>query len=277
MAGSDGDGAPTLRLDERVAIVTGGAGGIGAGIVRTFAELGARPVIADKDADAGARLQETLRREGYEVLCVPTDVREPAACAELVAHTRAEAGRVDVLVNNVGGTRHADFLELGADGWRRHLDLNLTGLFAPTDAALRAMIEGGRGGAIVNVASIEAVRAAPGYAVYAACKAAMLSFTKSLALEVAAHGIRVNAIAPDVVDTPIVRDALARDPGGHAETQRRIPLGRLGTPRDCAAACAFLASEAAAYLTGETLHVDGGTLAAAGWRRGSGGGWTLGT
>lgn len=244
--------------------------------MRVFAELGARPVIADKDVAAGERVASSMRAEGHEVLVVPTDVRDPEACAALVSDTLAAAGRVDVLVNNVGGTRHADFLDLGPEGWRRHLDLNLTGLFAPTDAALRAMIEGGRGGAIVNVASIEAVRAAPGYAVYAACKAGMLNFTRSLALEVAQHGIRVNAIAPDVVDTPIVREGMARSEGALAETERRIPLGRLGVPRECAAACAFLASDAASYLTGTTLHVDGGSLAAGGWRRAPGGGWTLG-
>ncbi len=265
-----------ILLTDRVAIVTGGGRGIGEGVARTLAAFGAAVVIADKDADAGERVAAGLGEAGQRALAVATDVRDPEACDELVKRARAELGRVDILVNNAGGVRPADFLELGPEGRRRHVALNFEGLFAPTDPTARAMIAGGSGGSIVNVASIEGLRAAPGYSVYAACKAGMLGFTKSLALELAPHGIRVNAIAPDVVDTPGLAGFFEAGAGARARAERLVPLGRLGSVDDCAAACVFLASDMAAYVTGVTLSVDGGTAAAGGWRQGAGGGWILG-
>ncbi|MAE93494.1 MAG: short-chain dehydrogenase [Deltaproteobacteria bacterium] len=265
-----------LDLSERVAIVTGAGRGIGEGIARAMADAGARVVIADKDARAGQAAADEIAAAGGEVIAVATDVRDPEACQELVVQAQGTWQRVDILVNNAGGTRRSAFLDLGPEGWRRHTDLNLGGLFAPTDAAVHAMIAGGRGGAIVNVASIEGLRAAPFYSVYAACKAGMLNFTRSLALELAEHRIRVNAIAPDVIDTPAIRGALQEQPGALAALERAVPLGRLGSVEDCAAACVFLASDLASYLTGITLSVDGGTWAAGGWRRNEDGDWVLG-
>ncbi len=257
-------------------MVTGGGRGIGAGIAEAFAASGAHVSIADRDGDAAERVAQELRRSGAEALACVTDVRDPAACQEMVAQVLARWGRVDVLVNNAGGTRRAAFLELGPEGWDKHMALNLTGLFAPTDAVARAMIRAERGGVILNVASIEGLRAAPGYSVYAACKAGMLNFTKTLALESAEHRIRVNAIAPDIVDTPALAEFMAGAPEQRQQQEALVPLGRLGDVRDCAQACVFLASEGASYLTGITLSVDGGTSAAGGWRRNEQGNWVLG-
>ncbi len=268
--------APTLDHQGRVVLVTGAARGIGLGVARGFASAGASVVLADKDAEAGVRAAEAISREGGEALAVATDIRDLEACRAVVARTVAWKGRLDVLVNNAGGTRRAAFLDLGPEGWRRQLALNLEGLFACTDAGVRAMIAGGGGGVVINVASIEAQRAAPLYAVYGACKAAMLSFTRSLALELAPERIRVNAIAPDIVDTPGLRVFFEQQPAARALQERLIPLGRPARLEDCAAVCLFLASRHAEYLTGVTLPVDGGTWAAGGWRRSEAGDWVLG-
>ena len=204
----------------------------------------------------------------------------------LVAQALESLGGVDILVNNVGGTRHRPFLEQSRRSWQRLVDLNLVSTFAATAAIAPQMIERGRGGCIINVSSIEGTRAAPNYAVYGACKAAVLNFTRSLALELGEHGIRVNAIAPDYIVTPGLRGNTtgAVDPAKwhvpdareHALQRRRIPLGRAGQDAECAAAALFLASAQSSYITGATLPVDGGTAASGGWIRDRAGQWTLG-
>jgi NAD(P)-dependent dehydrogenase (short-subunit alcohol dehydrogenase family) len=169
--------------------------------------------------------------------------------------------------------------------WRRIIDLNFLSMLAATSAATRYIIEGKRGGSIINVASIEGSRAAPNYSVYAACKAGMLNFTRSLALELADHGIRVNAIAPDFIVTPglsgnlkgPVDPALWTKPTAaeSAATARRIPLGRAGVDDECGSVAVFLASKMSAYVTGGTIPVDGGSWASSGWLRNKAGQWTL--
>jgi len=267
-----------ILLTDQVAIVTGGGQGIGEGIALAFARFGAHVVIADKNAEAGERVAAAVEGLGRRGLAITTDVRDFEQVQAMVDQTVAELGRVDILVNNAGGTRKALFLELGQKGWHKHMELNFDGLFGPTDAAVRAMIDGGRGGSIINVASIEALRAAPNFSVYAACKAGMLNLTRSLALELAEHGIRINAIAPDVVMTPHLREyeqKHSEQAGSAKGRQRMIPLGRDGTPEDCAGACVFLASEMAAFVTGINLSVDGGTFASSGWTRDHQGAWGL--
>jgi NAD(P)-dependent dehydrogenase (short-subunit alcohol dehydrogenase family) len=194
----------------------------------------------------------------------------------MVAQAVEQFGRLDILVNNVGGVRYAKFLDLGQKGWQRHTQLNFDGLFGPTDAAVRAMIAGGRGGVVINIASIEALRAAPMFSVYAACKAGMVNFTRSLALELADERIRVNAISPDIVDTPHLRAFEGSATGGSSDARERgVPLRRPGSVEDCANACIFLASDMASYVTGVTLSVDGGTFASSGWTRNPDGSWGL--
>jgi NAD(P)-dependent dehydrogenase (short-subunit alcohol dehydrogenase family) len=266
----------SILLTDRVAIVTGGGQGIGQGIAHAFARFGAHVVIADKNAEAGERVAAEVRALGREGLAVTTDVREFEQVNALVQRTVERLGRLDILVNNAGGTRYASFLDLGQRGWQRHMELNFSGLFGPTDAAVRAMLKCGRGGAIVNIASIEALRAAPMFSVYAACKAGMVNFTRTLALELADHDIRVNAIAPDVVETPHLRDYEGSATGGSRDARARgIPLRRAGTVEDVAGAAVFLASGMASYITGVTLSVDGGTYASSGWTRNPDGSWGL--
>jgi NAD(P)-dependent dehydrogenase (short-subunit alcohol dehydrogenase family) len=267
-----------ILLTDQVAIVTGGAQGIGEGIATNFARFGARVVIADKNAETGESTARAIRDSGADALFVKCDVRELDQVEQMVEAAQKAFGRIDILVNNAGGVRRAPFLELQERGWRKHIDLNLYGLFGPTDLAARAMIAGGRGGSIINVATIEAFRGAPHRSVYAACKAAMVNFTRTLSLELAEHGIRVNAIAPDIIATPGIRlvDADGGAPSKRlAALKQAVPLGRVGHTDEAAGACVFLASRMAAYVTGATLHVDGGTWASSGWTRDAQDRWQL--
>jgi len=267
-------GPSDILLTDRVAIVTGGGQGIGEGIALGFARFGAHVVIADKNAETGERTAAAVRALGREGLAITTDVREFDQVSALVDRTMAQFGRLDILVNNAGGVRYSRFLDLGQRGWHRHMQLNFDGLFGPTDAAVRAMLKGGRGGVVLNVASIEALRAAPMFSVYAACKAGMVNFTRSLALELADDNIRVNAIAPDIVETPHLAEYEGSSTGGSADARARgVPLRRAGKVEDCANACIFLASDMASYITGVTLSVDGGTYASSGWTRNPDGSW----
>ena len=261
-------------LTDQVAIVTGGGQGIGEGVALAFARFGADVVIADKNPDTSAGVAKKVREIGRRCLAIQTDVRELDQVRAMVDQTMKELGRVDILVNNAGGTRYARFLELEPRGWQRHMELNLGGLFGPTDAAVRAMIAGGRGGSVINVASIEGVRAAPNFSVYAACKAGMINFTRTLALELAEHKIRVNCVAPDCTATPGIDAFGVPTPESLQALGRVIPLGRRGTIDETSGPFVFLASSMASYVTGVTLHVDGGTWASGGWIRSDDGEWS---
>jgi 3-oxoacyl-[acyl-carrier protein] reductase len=266
---SDG---PAPLLAGRTALVTGAGAGIGKGIARAFATFGARVAVLDVRADGA---DATAAEIGGDALAVPADARDPEAVARAVEATRARFGALDVLVNNVGGTFRAPFLETSEKGWDALVRANLKTVLIGTRAVAPGMIAAGRGGSIVNVVSIEAERAAPLYAVYAACKAAVSSFTRSMALELAPHAIRVNALAPDICLT----EGLAgmTDEADRERHRFIVPLGRAGTPEDVAGAAVFLASALAGYVTGVVLPVDGGTHAAGGWYADpDGGGWVLG-
>ena len=262
-------------LTGRSAIVTGGGAGIGRGIALGFAAFGARVALVERDADAAGRVAREIEAAGGTALPLPTDVRDGDAVERAVVATVERFGGIDVLVNNVGGTFRAPFLETRERGWDALVRTNLTSVLHGTRAVASRLIAQGRGGSIVNVVSIEAERAAPFYAVYAASKAAVVSFTRSMALELAPHRIRVNAIAPDICLTEGLERLL-----GDAERARHpflVPLGRAGVPEDVAGAAVFLASDLAGYVTGVTLPVDGGTHAAGGWYRDpEGEGWLLG-
>jgi 3-oxoacyl-[acyl-carrier protein] reductase len=260
-------------LEGKVAIVTGGGGGIGRGIVERFAAEGAAVVFAEVDAD---RARETQTAAGERVVGVVCDVREPETAHALLTAARDNFGRVDVLVNNVGhfGGRRVAFHEQTDDEWDALYQLNLAHVFAYSRAVLPVLIEQGDGGSIVNVSTIEAFRAIPTRAVYSAFKAAITGFTRSLAVEYAAHDVRVNAIAPDVTETLQVPYSRWVGPEDEHLIPTWVPLGRFGRPDDIAGVAVFLASSLAGFVTGTTVHVDGGTFAAGGWFPTEEGGWT---
>ena len=274
-----------LRLDGQVAIVTGGGGGIGRAIAIQLARAGADVVIADIVPERCEETAERVREAGRQALPCVADVSDGAAIREVVARADSTFGRIDVLVNNAGGTACRPFLEQSEASWHRHINLNLMSMLWATHAVAPIMIRGRRGGAIVNVTSIEGSRAAPYFAVYSACKAGMNNFTRTMALELAEHGIRVNAIAPDHTVTPGTRGNRSgpvdeslwfkRTPEEAEAMRQLIPVGREGIDTECGDIAVFLASPMTAYVTGVVLPVDGGTWASSGWVRLPDGGWTL--
>ncbi len=274
-----------ILLTDQVAIVTGGGGGIGRAIALAFAAAGANIVIADIVPERCEETAARVREMGRAALPVTTDVTDTDQIRVMVESTHKHFGRIDILVNNAGGVAPKPFIEQSERAWRRAIDLNLVSMLAATSAAAPHIIDGKRGGAIINVASIEASRAAPYFSVYAACKAGMLNFTRSLALELADHGIRVNAIAPDYTLTPGLSGNIKGpvDPSTWIQptpaqadaTARRIPLSRPGIDTECGNVAVFLASKMSEYVTGTVIPVDGGTWASSGWIRNKAGKWTL--
>ncbi|MDO7842247.1 SDR family NAD(P)-dependent oxidoreductase [Sphingomonas immobilis] len=277
--------AIAIDLNGQAALVTGGGGGIGRAIALRLAAAGADVAVADIVPERCEEAAARIREAGRKALAIPTDVMDSEQVRAAVAQTHAAFGRFDILVNNAGGVSRRDFVDQSERSWQRHIDINMTSMLAAIHAAAPLMVAGARGGSIVNVSSIEGTRAAPGFAVYAACKAGMESFTKSMAIELSQHAIRVNAIAPDHTVTPgnrgnrsgPVDPANWKEPGAEAQDamNRLVPLGREGVDVECGDAAAFLCSPLACYITGVVLPVDGGTAAAAGWHRDPDGAWTL--
>jgi glucose 1-dehydrogenase len=242
------------RLDGRVAIVTGGARGIGLGIAVRLRAEGASVVIADVDADAAT---EAARNVGCEA--VATDVSQRASVQELVDTTVTTFGRLDVMVANAGVAGGAPFLELTDERWDATMAVNLRGVFLCNQIAGRQFVAQGTGGAIVNLASILAVRANPNTAAYSASKAGVVSITHSAAAALGEHGVRVNAIGPGYIESQMT--AGIRDDAELATTVRDATvLGRFGLPADIAETAVFLASDASGYITGQVICVDGGWL-----------------
>lgn len=273
-----------LLLTDRVAIVTGGGGGIGRACAIRMAELGADVVIADIVPERCDETAEQIRATGRKALALPTDVMKTEDIRASVAAADKTFGRVDILVNNAGGVAYKPFVEQSERSWRRHIDINFISMLTATQAAATIMARDKRGGSIINVASIEGMRAGPNIAVYAACKAAMISFTKSMALELSRDNIRVNCIAPDHTITPggrgnrtgPVDPSTWRVPTAEQDDRMRrvIPLMREGDDVECGDLAAYLASDMASYITGAIIPIDGGTYAASGWVRGSASQWT---
>lgn len=245
-------------LTGRVAVVTGGGAGIGRGIAAGLAAFGAEVAIWERDSDAcAAAATET------GALGITTDVRDAAQVDAALAKTVAELGPVTILVNNAGGVFHSPLLETSENGWDALYKANLRHVYLCTQRVARGMVERKSSGSIISITSIEGVRAAPGYATYAAAKAGVINYTKTAALELAPHGIRVNALAPDFTMTEGIK-AIA--PRGSEETAGlMVPLGRVGHVDEMAGAAVFLASNLSSYVTGQTIHVDGGTQASSGW------------
>jgi NAD(P)-dependent dehydrogenase (short-subunit alcohol dehydrogenase family) len=254
------------QLDGRTAIVTGGGAGIGGGISRLFAAEGAHVVLNEIDPDLADAARTDIEAAGGAVTLVVGDIRDPAV-VQRTADTALEVGggRVDVLVNNAGDYRpNGRFVTTSEADWDALYAINLQHVFRLTRAVLPAMVEQ-RSGSIVNVSTVEAFRGIPGNVVYSAFNAGVSAFTRSLAVEVGRDGIRVNAIAPDMADTlqtPAEWMLRGRDP---ELVGCWIPVGRFGAPADYAEVVLFLAGDASRFVTGHTIPVDGGTLAASGW------------
>lgn len=259
-----------------VAVITGGAGGLGKAIATDLAANGVRIAVLDVDAEAADALRGELASQGAAAIVRTGDARDPDALTGLFEAVDERWDRVDTLVNVVGGTYRAPFLDTTPKGWDALLTMNLRHVLHACSLAARRMRDGGRGGAIINITTIEAHRAAPGFAVYAAAKAAVEQFGRTLAVELAPHGIRVNNVAPDYVPTPNLARLAAAGAGGLATPvgQRvAIPMGRAGLPADVSGCVVFLASRLSEFVTGTTLHPDGGTFASAGWFNWPGSGW----
>jgi 3-oxoacyl-[acyl-carrier protein] reductase len=237
-------------LSGRTALVTGASGGIGEAIARQLHAQGATVVLAGRRSEALAALAEALgERARVEV----AELSDPQAAEQLIA-AAADGGGPDVLINNAGLTRDNLAVRMKDEDWQTVLEVNLSAVFRLTRAALRGMLRR-RWGRIVNVTSIVALTGNPGQANYAAAKAGMIGMTKSVAAEVATRGITVNCVAPGFIETAMTA-ALSEDQ--RRRLLERVPVGRLGSPADVAAAIGYLASEEAAYVTGQTLHVNGG-------------------
>lgn len=251
-----------FRLDGAVAVVTGGASGIGCATATLFAAAGAHVVVADCDAAGAEAAASEIAGSGGRASAVAVDVAEEASVEALCDEAMRRAGAIDVLVNNAGTVRRQPAVELPLADWQHVLAVNTTGAFLCARAAARRMIAAGRGGAIVNTASIMGLSGggvAPNIA-YQASKGAVVNMTRALAVEWAPHRIRVNSVAPTYVRTPFIAALLAQ-PEKVAAIEAMTPLGRLAEPQEVAAAILFLAAPAAAMITGHTLAVDGGFLA----------------
>ena len=251
-----------MILENKVAIVTGGARGIGKAIAHRFLQEGARVVVADMDDAAGAAAAKDLGGLGT-MRYVRCDVGDAGSVAALIETTIAAFGRIDVLVNNAAILAAKDFLDLEEADFDRVLRTNLKGSFLCGQAVARHMVErvrrGEKPGAIINLSSVNAVFAIANQVPYSVSKGGINQLTKVMALSLAAHGIRVNAIGPGSINTEMLAATMA-----DGEARRRIlsrtPLGRIGEPREIASIAVFLASDEASYITGQTIYADGGRL-----------------
>ena len=248
----------SVLLTDRVAVVTGGGAGIGRGIAHGLAAFGAKVAIWERDPETAASAADEVGGLG-----ITTDVRDTDAVDAALARTAAELGTVSILVNNAGGTFQSPLLDTSENGFDALYRANLRHVIVCTQRVARTMVAAGIGGSIMSVTSIEGVRAAPGYAAYAAAKAGVINFTKTAALELAPHGIRVNALAPDITLTEGIRAVAPASTEEHFG--QVVPMGRPGHVDEMAGAAVFLAGSLSSYVTGQTLHVDGGTQAAGGW------------
>lgn len=252
---------PTTRyaLSGQTALVSGGGRGIGRAIALGLGQAGAHVAINYvRDAGAAGTVVADIERDGGRAIAVQADVSDPGAVERLLDRTEESLGRVEIVVNNAAVLRRTPFLEIGVDEWEWILRTNLLGCFLLSQAAARRMVRYGIRGRIVNISSHSARYATPGLAHYAASKSGMAMLTRSMAFELAAHGICVNDVRPGLVETDMNRDEF-RNPADRQVRIDRIPLHQIGSGEDIAAAVLFLASRDAGHITGATIVVDGGS------------------
>lgn len=245
-----------MGLQGKVAVVTGAAQGIGRAIAEALARDGADVAVADLDAGRSQETVAAVEKLGRRALNVKVNVAEWDDAKAMADRVVKEWGKIDILVNNAGITRDGLLLRMKEEDWNLVLQVNLNGTFHCTKAVLQSMTKQ-RYGRIINIASIVGVMGNVGQANYAASKAAVIGFTRTVAREYASRAVTVNAVAPGFIDTAMTQGL---SPDVKEALQKQIPLGRLGQPEDIAAAVRFLASDEAAYLTGQVLHVNGGML-----------------
>jgi 3-oxoacyl-[acyl-carrier protein] reductase len=268
-------GPDDALLTDRVAVVTGAAQGIGRATALALARFGADLALCDRKADGLAATAAEVERLGRQVVTAEIDVRDPEGVITFLEQVESRFGHVDVLVNNAGGGFWSPFLDVTPKGQDALVRENFTSVTLFIRGCVPLM--GERGGSIVNVTSVEAHRAGPGFAVYSAMKAAVENLTKTLALELAERRIRVNCVAPDMMPTP-GDEGLTADSGAMASADRTWsaqPLPDDGSAEDAAAVIAFLGGDLSRFVTGSTIHVDGGTWAAGGWKQAADGTWIL--
>lgn len=248
------------RFDGKTVVVTGGGGGIGAALCRGFATEGAAVAVVDRDHSAASVVADELTGGGLRALALACDITERDVVDVTVDRVTAELGPVDVLVNNAGWDLFVPFLETRPEDWSRLIDINLVGALNMHHAVLPSMVER-NGGRVVNIASDAARVGSSGEAVYAACKAGIIAFSKTLAREHSRHGITFNVVCPGPTDTPLlatVTDAAANPEKLREAFRRAIPAGRLGQPEDLVGAVLFFGSDQAGFVTGQVLSVSGG-------------------
>lgn len=247
-----------MRLRDKVALVTGAGSGNGAAIAAGFAREGAQVVFADLNLESAEAGAQAARDAGGRALALKLDISNAASVAECVAAVLKEWGTIDILVNNAGIIHRGPFLELTEQDWDKVMAVNAKGVFLCSQAVGRHMAEK-KSGAIINVTSFSAFLASPNVAHYGASKGAVNMLVKHMALDLAQYNIRVNAIAPGVIETNMNRDRLAA-PEQREASLSRILLGRLGRPEDLVGAALYLASDESGYVTGCTINVDGGWM-----------------
>jgi NAD(P)-dependent dehydrogenase (short-subunit alcohol dehydrogenase family) len=249
-----------MKLSRRVAIITGAAAGIGEASARLFAKEGAHLVLVDTDEAGLKKLTEELQDLSTVVLDLRADVSDPTTATTVIARTRDNFGRLDILFNNAGIVLSGSLVECTDEEWQRIMDVNLKSMFLLCRAAVPVMVGQG-GGSIVNMSSIAGAAGLPNRGAYSVSKAGVIGLTKSLAADFVQEGIRVNCICPATVETPSLRQRIATAPNPEAARRAfiaRQPMGRMGTPEEIAAMALFLASDDSRYMTGQAIRMDGG-------------------
>ncbi|MGG1550173.1 SDR family NAD(P)-dependent oxidoreductase [Paenibacillus ferrarius] len=248
-----------MRLKHKVALVTGGANGIGRAVSLRFAREGAKVALADIDPKALEEVSELVRAAGAEVLGVLADVQQKSEVDDMLEKAIARWGRLDIVVNSAGVCRPAPFLEMTEADWEFHMNVNLKGAFLVSQRAAREMVRQGTGGSIIQMSSVNGLAAESHQAHYNASKGGLNMLTMSMALELAEYGIRVNALCPGFIDTRLTRP-LIDNPQSMETYLKTIPLQRVGQPEDIADAALFMASDESRYMTGHCMVIDGGQI-----------------
>ncbi len=244
------------RFDGRIALVTGGGGGIGSAIARRLASEGAHAVVTDIDAEAAGAVAAEIVAAGHKASAIAANIAKGADCHALVSQVLAAQGAIDVLVNNAGINRRGNIMAITEDDWEETFAVNIDAMFHLCRAVIPQMIARG-GGAIVNTASQWGLHPAPNHIAYNVSKAAVASFTQNLARDYAPHKIRVNAVCPGEIHTPMLEAGVKRSGRTIADLDRMVPFGRIGKPEEVAALVAFLASEEAPFMCGALVEITG--------------------